>query len=68
MVRGQLQRAEAEELEDLITELLHSSGHVCAASLTAVFQLSGVMSHVLTYLYGIVTAISFGSTVLAFRS
>jgi hypothetical protein len=50
MVSSQSQCTETRELEYLITKPLPSNGHLCGTSLTALFRLSGVTSHV-TYDY-----------------
>jgi hypothetical protein len=52
--------AETYELEDIITEQFHRNGRLYGSSLTALFRLSGVMSHV------IVTAVSSGSAIQGF--
>jgi hypothetical protein len=45
MLCSQSQRADTWELETLITELLYSNSHLNGSSLTALFQVSGVVSH-----------------------
>jgi hypothetical protein len=67
VVSSQSQRAETRESEDPIIEPLPSNGRLRDACLTALFRLSGVMSHV-TCLYGTVTVVSSGSTMPAFRT
>jgi hypothetical protein len=62
---GEGQHAETQELEYLISKPLSSNDRLCGSSLTALFRFSGV-SHV-TCMYGIVTAVSSGSYVPAFR-
>jgi hypothetical protein len=49
MVSSQPQCTETCELENLINKLLSSSGHLCDATLFALFQLSGIMSHTCSY-------------------
>jgi hypothetical protein len=49
MIRSQTQPTETRELEDLITDPMSSNSRLRGPSLTAVFGLSGVMSHV-TYM------------------
>jgi hypothetical protein len=66
LVSSQSQRAETQELEDIITEPQPSNGCLHVASLIALFQLSGAMSHI--SLHGIVMAVSSGSTIPAFRN
>jgi hypothetical protein len=65
-IQSYIHRGQARELEDLITKTLPSNGSLHGTFLTVLFQFSGIISCVC--LYGTVTAISSGSTILAFRS
>jgi hypothetical protein len=66
MICSRLQRAEIQELEDLITEPLHNKGHLYGASLTTLFWHSGIM---VTYMFiWQHMVISSGFTILALRS
>jgi hypothetical protein len=65
VVSSQLHHAETQKLKDLITEL-PSNGHLCDASLAALF--SDVMSHVVYMFIWYCNGISSGSTTPAFMS
>lgn len=64
MLSGDSQCAETRELEHLITESLPNNTLLQDASLTALFQLSGLMSHVTLCSYSIVRAVFSGCTTL----
>jgi hypothetical protein len=60
-VAGSRRSAETRQIEELSTEPLPTNGRLLSASLTALFQLSGVVSHVCLYA-------SSGSTIPPFGS
>jgi hypothetical protein len=64
---GHQQFTRSDQLEDQITEPFPSIDRLRVAFLIALFELSGVMLRV-TYMFGIVTAVSSGSSIPAFRS
>jgi hypothetical protein len=66
MVGSQSQNAEIQTSEDLIIKPLPSNDCLHGASLTALFCLSDIMSHIC--LYGIVMVVSSGSTIPVFRN